>query len=74
MKDSERLTYWNNKEKGSALPISIDDAGNTYDLEEVCCKLAKYEDTGLSPEEIEEMRANATAEAEARLKELEEDK
>lgn len=39
-----RLTYWNNKEKGSALPLAIDDAGNTYDLETICAKLAEYED------------------------------
>lgn len=48
----DRLTYWNNKEKGSALPTTINDNGDTVDLETLCVKLAAYEDTGLEPSEI----------------------
>lgn len=48
----ERLTYWNDKSKGSALPESIDEDGNTVDLETLCAKLAAYEDTGLKPTDI----------------------
>lgn len=52
----ERLTYWNCKEKGSALPVSIDDDGDVVDLETLCAKLASYEDIGLTPEEVEELK------------------
>lgn len=48
----ERLTYWNNKKKGFALPVAINDNGDTVDLETLCAKLAAYEDTGLEPSEI----------------------
>ena len=40
----DRLTYWNNKEKNSALPMAINDDGDTVDLETPCAKLAAYED------------------------------
>lgn len=46
----ERLTYWKCKEKGSALPVAIDELGDTVDLETLCAKLAAYEDTGIEPE------------------------
>lgn len=51
----ERLTYWNCKEKGSALPVSINEDGDTVDLETLCARLAAYEDTGLEPEEIDQI-------------------
>lgn len=51
--EMDRLTYWNNKEKGSALPAAINDNGDTVDLETLCAKLATYEDTGLEPSEIQ---------------------
>lgn len=40
----ERLTHWNCKDKGSALPKQINDLGDTYSIEDVCAKLAVYED------------------------------
>ena len=52
----DRLTYWNCKEKGSALPVSIGDDGDVVDLETLCAKLAVYEDIGLTPEEVEELK------------------
>lgn len=51
----ERLTYWNCKEKGSALPVSINEDGDTVDLETLCARLAAYEDTGLTPEEFDKL-------------------
>ncbi len=48
----ERLTYWNCREKDSALPVAINDDGDTVDLETLCSKLAAYEDTGLTPGEV----------------------
>ena len=52
----ERLVYWNNREKGSALPVAINNDGDVVDLETLCAKLAAYEDTGLDPEEIVKIR------------------
>lgn len=52
----DRLTYWNCNEKGSALPVAIVDDGDVVDLETICAKLAAYEDTDLTPEEIEELK------------------
>jgi hypothetical protein len=40
----KRLTYWNNKEAGSALPVTVNDTGDTVGLETLCAKLAYYED------------------------------
>jgi len=41
-----RMTEYTNKEKGFALPASLpdNDLGNTYSLEDICCKLAPFED------------------------------
>ena len=52
----DRLTYWNCKEKRSVLPVSIGDDGDVVDLETLCAKLAVYEDIGLTPEEVEELK------------------
>ena len=41
---TERLTYWNDKEKKSALPKCINDFGDVVDLEDLCYKLACLED------------------------------
>ena len=41
---AERLTYWNDKEKKSALPKCINDFGDVVDLEDLCYKLACLED------------------------------
>ena len=41
---AERLTYWNDKEKKSALPKCINDFGDVVDLEDLCYKLACFED------------------------------
>lgn len=41
---AERLTYWNDKEKKSALPKCINDFGDVIDLEDLCYKLACLED------------------------------
>ena len=41
-----RMTEYTNKEKGFALPASLpdNDLGDTYSLEDICCKLAPFED------------------------------
>lgn len=40
-----RLTYWNDKSKGSALPMPIPDSMcEVVSLEDICAKLAAYED------------------------------
>ena len=41
---AERLTYWNDKEKKSALPKCINDFGDVVDLEDLCYKIACLED------------------------------
>ena len=41
---AERLTYWNDKKKKSALPKCINDFGDVVDLEDLCYKLACLED------------------------------
>lgn len=40
----KRLTFWNCKEKNSALPVSTNEIGDTVALEDICAKLATYED------------------------------
>lgn len=74
-----RLTYWTNKEKGFALPVPINDDGDTVDLETICARLAAYEDACLEPEgykafvevirrlDIEHMHDLLVAEQEGRL-------
>lgn len=41
-----RMTFYTDKEKGFALPASLpdNDMGDTYSLEDICCKLAPFED------------------------------
>lgn len=41
-----RMTYYTNKERGFALPEQLpdNDMGDTYSLEDICGKLAPYED------------------------------
>src|SRR5574344_472598 len=56
----ERLVYWNNKEKGSALPIAIDDDGDVVDLETICAELARYQDTGLEPDDVRRLQKDWT--------------
>lgn len=51
----ERLTYWNCKEKGSALPVSINGDGDVVGLETLCAKLAAYEDTELEPDLVQHL-------------------
>ena len=46
----ERITKWSNTE-GWTIPI-CDENGRKITLEEVCKRLAAYENTGLEPEEI----------------------
>lgn len=36
----KRLVEWNCKEKNSALPVAINDFGDTYSTEEICAQLA----------------------------------
>lgn len=60
---TERLTYWNDKEKKSALPKCINDFGDVVDLEDLCYKLACLEDIlekyGIeSVEELDKKLAN----------------
>lgn len=70
----DRLTYWNCKEKGSALPVGIGDDGDVVDLETICAKLAAYEDIGLEPEYLTELvkicRNNQTTDLQETLKEI----
>lgn len=40
----ERLVHWNCKEVGSALPLPIDELGNTVPLEDICAQLATIYD------------------------------
>ncbi len=66
----KRLTYWNCKEKGSALPVAINELGDTVGLEDICAKLADYEDIGLEPSEFEAMKTAMIGKSISEIKEF----
>lgn len=64
----ERLVEWNCKEKNSALPLAINEDGDTVPMEDICAQLATIYDILGDDYDLDRLRELVKADREGRCK------